>query len=142
LNRLAWPTSDNLLHLGHFPQDITSQIRESQKEADRDLWEQQNTEKQNIMTVAALFMAGAFALAVEGQLPANTGNLMILPFIAVVDAYYFMLAFCISMVSYSIFKYSPKQNSITFLFSDAHCCSSSLASLLECLLFGAWLCSC
>lgn len=89
--------------LGLFTQDITSQIRESQKEADRDLWEQQNTEKQNIMTVAALFMAGAFALAVEGQLPANTGNLMILPFIAVVDAYYFMLAFCISMVSQSFF---------------------------------------
>ena len=89
--------------LGLFTQDITSQIRESQKEADRDLWEQQNTEKQNIMTVAALFMAGAFALAVEGQLPANTGNLMILPFVAVVDAYYFMLAFCISMVSQSFF---------------------------------------
>ena len=86
-------------------QDMTSQLRESQKEADRDLWEQQNTEKQNIMTVAALFMAGAFAMAVEGQLPAYTGSLMLIPFIEVVDAYYFMLAFFISMVHFASFYF-------------------------------------
>eukprot|EP00547_Thalassionema_nitzschioides_P003831 CAMPEP_0194221324 /NCGR_PEP_ID=MMETSP0156-20130528/30367_1 /TAXON_ID=33649 /ORGANISM="Thalassionema nitzschioides, Strain L26-B" /LENGTH=684 /DNA_ID=CAMNT_0038951691 /DNA_START=110 /DNA_END=2164 /DNA_ORIENTATION=- len=83
-------------------QDMTNQLRESQKEADRDLWEQQNTEKQNSMTVAALFLAGAFALAVEGQLPPNTGGLYFFPSISLLNAYYFCLAACIALLFISI----------------------------------------
>ena len=91
----------------NFSQDMTSQLRESQKEADRDLWEQQNTEKQNTMTVAALFLAGAFAMAVEGQLPADTRDLLLIPFIPLVEAYYFMLALCISMVRVATRRVMP-----------------------------------
>lgn len=83
-------------------QDMTNQLRESQKEADRDLWEQQNTEKQSSMTVAALFLAGCFALAVEGQLPAETGHLLFAPRILIIDAFYLCLAACIAFLFVSI----------------------------------------
>jgi len=65
-----------------FPfQDMTSQLRESQKESDRDIWEQQSTAKENSMTVAALLLAGAFSMAVEGQLPSDPGYMALPDFL-------------------------------------------------------------
>jgi uncharacterized membrane protein YgcG len=83
-------------------QDVTSQLREAQKEADRDLWEQLNMEKESTMTVASLFLAGAFALTVEGLLPAETRGLWIWPKIEVVDSYYLCLGLCVSMLFVSV----------------------------------------
>ena len=50
-------------------QEVTTLLREHQKEADRDIWEQRTEQYQTLMTVAALLFAGGFALVVEGQLP-------------------------------------------------------------------------
>ena len=88
-------------------QDMTNQLRESQKEADRDLWEQQNTEKQSSMTVAALFLGAAFLLAVEGKLPERTPcteGLYFVPSIPLMYAYYGCLGACIAFLFISIWS--------------------------------------
>lgn len=82
-------------------QDVTQQLREAQKESDRDLWEQRNTQYQTLMTIDALFLSGAFALVVEGQLPPGVTHrnfdFRYLPFLnrtntPVVPTYYATLA--------------------------------------------------
>ena len=54
-----------VLHL----KTILTDLLEADKEADRDLWEQRTERFQTLMTVSGLLFAGAFALAVEGDLP-------------------------------------------------------------------------
>ena len=89
-------------------QDVTAQLRESQKEADRDLWEQQNNEKQTLMMVSALLLAGAFQLTVEGQLPPETGGLLLLSdvkwadSVLLVDVYYASVGCALSLLLISI----------------------------------------
>ncbi len=56
---------DKVLHL----KTILTDLLEADKEADRDLWEQRTERFQTLMTVSGLLFAGAFALAVEGDLP-------------------------------------------------------------------------
>lgn len=59
-------------HRLHF-EGILADLREQDREADRDLWEQRTERFQMLMTVSSLFTTGGFALAVEGQLPADPG---------------------------------------------------------------------
>jgi acyl-CoA-binding protein len=61
------------LHL----QSILSDLREHDKEADRDLWEQSTDRYTLLMTVSSLLLAGGFALAVEGNLPEEPGMISI-----------------------------------------------------------------
>lgn len=56
---------DKVLHL----KTILTDLLEHDKEADRDLWEQRTERFSTLMTVSGLLFAGAFALAVEGDLP-------------------------------------------------------------------------
>ena len=90
-------------------QDVTTQLRESQKEADRDLWEQQNNQMQSVMMVGALLLAGAFQLCVEGQLPPHSGNLLLLEKLLpnedgprLVVVYYFAVGGALSLLLMSI----------------------------------------
>mmetsp|Transcript_445 Transcript_445/g.511 ORF Transcript_445/g.511 Transcript_445/m.511 type:complete len:230 (+) Transcript_445:1-690(+) len=83
-------------------QDMTNQLREGQKEADRDLWEQQNTEKQSAMTVSALFLGCGFVLAVEGTLPPTTQELWMFPLLSLVDVYYSVVAACVAFLLVSV----------------------------------------
>ena len=66
---------DQALYEGkhHHVQAILADLREHDKEADRDLWEQRSERFQTLMTISGLLFAGAFALAVEGQLPGEPG---------------------------------------------------------------------
>ena len=61
---------DKVLHL----KTILTDLLEADKEADRDLWEQRTERFQTLMTVSGLLFAGAFALAVEGDLPREARN--------------------------------------------------------------------
>ena len=88
-------------------QDMTNQLREGQKEADRDLWEQQNTEKQSAMTVSALLLGCGFVLAVEGTLPAigktqPSMTLWLFPRLGLVDVYYFCVAMAVALLLISV----------------------------------------
>lgn len=59
-------------HRLHF-EGILATLREQDREADHDMWEQRTERFQMLMTVSSLLTAGSFALAVEGQLPAEPG---------------------------------------------------------------------
>ena len=56
----------------HF-EGILATLREQDREADHDMWEQRTERFQMLMTVSSLLTAGSFALAVEGQLPPEPG---------------------------------------------------------------------
>ena len=58
----------------HF-EGILATLREQDREADHDLWEQRTERFQMLMTVSSLLISGAFALSVEGQLPTDPGCL-------------------------------------------------------------------
>ena len=57
---------------------MTTQLREAQKEADGDLWEQENIRVQTLMTNAALFLAGSFTLLLEGDMPLEAHSRLLL----------------------------------------------------------------
>jgi hypothetical protein len=59
-------------HRLHF-EGILAMLREQDREADRDLWEQRTERFQMLMTVSSLLIAGGFVLIVEGELPAVPG---------------------------------------------------------------------
>ena len=59
-------------HRLHF-EGILATLREQDREADHDLWEQRTERFQMLMTVSSLLIAGGFALVVEGQLPTDPG---------------------------------------------------------------------
>ena len=59
-------------HRLHF-EGILATLREQDREADHDLWEQRTERFQMLMTVSGLLISGGFALAVEGQLPTEPG---------------------------------------------------------------------
>ena len=70
-------------HRLHF-EGILADLREQDREADRDLWEQRTERFQLLLTVSSLLTAGGFALAVEGTLPPESD--------AVAPLHYFLLA--------------------------------------------------
>ena len=70
-------------HRLHF-EGILADLREQDREADRDLWEQRTERFQLLLTVSSLLTAGGFALAVEGTLPPESD--------AVAPLHYFPLA--------------------------------------------------
>ena len=59
-------------HRLHF-EGILADLREQDREADRDLWEQRTERFQMLMTVSGLLVAGGFTLAAEAQMPAAEG---------------------------------------------------------------------
>ena len=71
-DRVLHAESLHVDHRLHF-EGILSDLREQDREADHDLWEQRTERFQMLMTVSSLLISGGFALAVEGQLPPNTG---------------------------------------------------------------------
>ena len=62
-------------HRLHF-EGILADLREQDREADRDLWEQRTERFQMLMTVSSLLISGGFVLVVEGQLPPTSGCLV------------------------------------------------------------------
>lgn len=72
-------------------QDVTNELREAQKEADRDLMDSRTERFQNLMTVSSLLLAGCFTLAVEGVLPEDPGQMPVFD-MNVVEVYYTLLA--------------------------------------------------
>ena len=62
---------DRLLHA----QAVLTDLREHDKEADRDLWEQRTERFQTLMTISSLLFGACVALAVEGKLPADPGEI-------------------------------------------------------------------
>ena len=52
-------------------EEVLHDLREAQKEADRDQWEMTNDRFQTMITSASVLLAGAGSIIVEGQLPAD-----------------------------------------------------------------------
>jgi hypothetical protein len=53
-------------------EEVLQELREAQKEADRDQWEMTNDRFQTIITSASVLLAGAGSIIVEGLLPAES----------------------------------------------------------------------
>lgn len=82
-------------HRLHF-EGILADLREQDREADRDLWEQRTERFQMLMTASSLLISGGFTLVIEGQLPPTSGCLVELRsgscLFEVAALHYFLLA--------------------------------------------------
>uniref|UniRef100_A0A6V3JST6 Uncharacterized protein n=1 Tax=Lotharella globosa TaxID=91324 RepID=A0A6V3JST6_9EUKA len=91
-------------------QDITSDLIVAGKEADRDMWDQRNAQFQTLLLSATVMFAAGMAVIVEGELPQDTGNVLIVGYSASVGmsfAFLFVsIILCIRIVvSMSDFMY-------------------------------------
>uniref|UniRef100_A0A7S1XLL8 Uncharacterized protein n=1 Tax=Phaeomonas parva TaxID=124430 RepID=A0A7S1XLL8_9STRA len=63
--------NDHSREVEHHLHDVVSEMVSSNAEADRDMWEQKNSELQMMMLSATVVFSGGFAVAVEGELDSN-----------------------------------------------------------------------